>query len=178
MAWQYIKSDLYRYSGKVTIKALLKQYFTHRGFNFSVWLRLTAANQWYSCLAYPIYWLKKRKYGIDILYQTQIGYGLYIGHSGPLVVNATAKLGNNVNLSQYSTIGAIDGPAACIGDNVYIGPQVCIIEQVNIGNNVTIGAGSIVTKDIPDDATAAGNIARILNFENPGRYVQNRWPIN
>ena len=178
MAWQYIKSDLYRYHGNVSFKALLKQYLSHRGFNFCVWLRLTAANRWYSRLAYPIYWLKKRKYGIDILHHTQIGYGLYIGHSGPLVVNATAKIGHNVNLSQYTTIGAIDGPAACIGDNVYIGPQVCIIEHVKIGNNVTIGAGSIVTKDIADDATAAGNPAKVLHMQNPGRYVHNRWPVS
>lgn len=62
-----------------------------------------------------------------------------------------------------------------IGDNVYIGPNTCIVENVTIGNNVTIGAGSVVTKDIPDNATAAGNYAKVLNFNNPGRYVGNRW---
>jgi serine O-acetyltransferase len=177
MAWSYIQSDLYRYSGKISLGAFLKHYLSHRGFNFSVWLRLTAARKWYSRIAYPIYWYKKRHYGIDIVYTTQIGYGLYIGHGGPLIVNATAKIGNNVNLSQYSSIGAIDGPAACIGDNVYIGPNVCIIEHVKIGDNVTIGAGSVVCKDIPDNATAAGNYAKVLNYAHPGRYVQRRWRL-
>ena len=63
------------------------------------------------------------------------------------------------------------------GDNTYIGPNVCIVENVRIGNNVTIGAGSIVTKDIPDNATAVGNYAKVINYNNPGRFIGNRWPV-
>ena len=69
-------------------------------------------------------------------------------------MNPTTIIGNNVNLSQFTTIGANGGKqAAYIGDNVYIGPNVCIIDNVKIGNNATIGAGSVVTKDIPENAT-------------------------
>lgn len=115
------------------------------------------------------------KRSIKISPATKVGYGLYIGHGGPVVVNASATIGNNCNLSQFTTIGANDGVAAIIGDNVYIGPNVCVVEDVRIGKNVTIGAGSVVTKDIPDNATAAGNYAKVLNFDNPGRYIGNRW---
>ena len=52
---------------------------------------------------------------------------------------------------------------------------MCIVENVKIGNNVTIGAGSVVTKDIPDNATAVGNYAKVINYNNPGRYIKNRW---
>ena len=92
-----------------------------------------------------------------------------------MVINPTAVIGNNCNLSQFVTIGAIDGNAAGIGDNVYIGPNCCLIEHVRIGDNVTIGAGSVVTHDIPDNATAAGNYAKVLNYNRPGKYVENRW---
>lgn len=105
------------------------------------------------------------------------GYGLYIGHGGPIVVNHTATIGNNCNLSQFTTIGSNHGKAATIGDNVYIGPNCCIVEDVVIGNNVTIGAGSVVTKDIPDNATAVGNYAKVINFNDPGRYIKNRWTV-
>ena len=64
---------------------------------------------------------------------------------------------------------------AVIGDNVYIGPSVCIVEQVNIGDNVTIGAGSVVTKDIPDNATAVGNYAKVINYKDPAIFIKNRW---
>lgn len=92
----------------------------------------------------------------------------------PIVKN-TAVIGNNVNLSQFTTIGSNKGKAAHIGDNVYIGPGVCIVEDVAIGNDATIGAGSVVTKDIPHGATAAGNYAKVLNYKTPGRYIGNRW---
>jgi serine O-acetyltransferase len=101
---------------------------------------------------------------------------LFIGHGGPLVVNPTTVIGNNVNLSQFTTIGANSGrQAAEIGDNVYIGPNVCIIEHVKIGNNATIGAGSVVTKDIPENATAVGNYAKVISMNNPGHAVNRRW---
>ena len=119
--------------------------------------------------------LNRNKRVFQIPRGTKIGYGLYIGHEGPIVVNKTAVIGNNCNLSQFTTIGSNDGAAAVIGDNVYIGPSTCIVENVHIGNNVTIGAGSVVTKDIPDNATAAGNYAKVLNYSNPGRYVGNRF---
>ena len=115
------------------------------------------------------------KHSIDISRHTKIGYGLYIGHNGPLVVSQTAVLGNNVNLSQFTTIGANNGKAATIGDGVYIGPNVCIVEDVTIGNHATIGAGSVVTKSIPENATAVGNYARVINYANPGRYIKNAW---
>ena len=170
-----IKSDLYRYAGNTSFKSFLKNYIANRGFNFSFWLRICNQGGILSKLAYPIFWLKRRKYGIDIHRGTKIGYGLYIGHGGPLIVNPTTIIGNNVNLSQYTTIGSNSGKAAEIGDNVYIGPNVCLIGNVKISSNATIGAGSVVTKDIPENATAAGNYAKVINFNNPGKYVNKRW---
>ena len=49
-----------------------------------------------------------------------------------------------------------------IGDNVYIGAGAIIIGKVHIGNNVKIGAGAIVVTDVPDNATAVCEKARII----------------
>ena len=65
-----------------------------------------------------------------------------------------------------------------LGCGFYIGSNICIIEDVHIGNNVTIGAGAVVVKDIPDNATVAGVPARILNYKNPARYIGNKWKLN
>ena len=49
-----------------------------------------------------------------------------------------------------------------IGNNVWIGAQVCILPGVTIGDNSVIGAGSVVTKDIPSGVLAAGNPCRVI----------------
>ena len=49
-----------------------------------------------------------------------------------------------------------------IGRNCWIGANVVILPGVTIGDNVVIGAGSVVTKDIPDNVVAVGNPCRIL----------------
>ena len=49
-----------------------------------------------------------------------------------------------------------------IGNNVWIGAQVCVLPGVTIGDNTVIGAGSVVTKDIPSGVLAAGNPCRVI----------------
>ncbi len=48
--------------------------------------------------------------------------------------------------------------------------------SIKIHDNATIGAGAIVTKDVPANATVAGVPAKVLNYNNPGRYVNRRYP--
>ena len=49
-----------------------------------------------------------------------------------------------------------------IGNNVWIGGNVCVMPGVTIGDNVVIGAGSVVVKDIPSNVAAVGNPCKIL----------------
>ena len=170
----FIKSDLMRYAGKTDGITFLLEYIKNKTFRFQVAYRLCNSKNFLKYLGFFLYKINRNK-NICIPKETKIGYGLYIGHNGPVIVNPTTIIGNNCNLSQFTTIGSNNESAAIIGDNVYIGPNVCIVENVKIGNNVTIGAGSIVTKDIPDNATAAGNYAKVLNYKNPGRFIKNRY---
>jgi len=49
-----------------------------------------------------------------------------------------------------------------IGNNVWIGMNVCVLPGVTIGNNSIIGSGSVVTKNVPADEIWAGNPAKLL----------------
>ena len=49
-----------------------------------------------------------------------------------------------------------------MGDNVFVGAITTILPGVQIGNNVIIGAGSVVTRSIPDNMVAAGNPAKVI----------------
>lgn len=173
----YIKSDLFRYYGNARFSTFLKAMMKDRTFRFQYAFRMCQTKGISKYFGYALWILNRTKKQIVLPRTTKVGYGLYIGHGGPIVVNPTAIIGNNVNLSQFTTIGSNKNKAATIGDNTYIGPNVCIVEDVVIGNNVTIGAGSVVTKSIPDNATAVGNYAKVINYNNPGRYVNRRWDL-
>lgn len=65
--------------------------------------------------------------------------------------------GSTKKILGYSRVGRID-----IGSDVFIGGYSIILPNVKIGNNVIIGAGSVVTKDIPDNSVAVGNPAKTI----------------
>ena len=54
-----------------------------------------------------------------------------------------------------------------IGNNVWIGMNAVIMPAIKIGDNVIIGAGSIVTSDIPSDSVAAGNPCKVIREKKP-----------
>ena len=54
------------------------------------------------------------------------------------------------------------GKPVNIGNNVWLGGNVVVLPGVTIGDNVVVGAGSVVTKDIPNNVLAAGNPAKVI----------------
>lgn len=75
--------------------------------------------------------------------------------------------GKHLSVFQGVTIGhgfsgkdSVDCPI--IGDNVRIMANSVVFGNIKIGNNVTVGAGSVVTKDVPDNCVVAGNPAKII----------------
>lgn len=171
-----IRSDYFRYVGHGD--SLFKMYLrTWRSASFALnfWLRLSSYQGWLCPYSRFRLSIVANKYGLQIYPGTKIGYGLYIGHGFGTIVNPTAIIGNNVNLSQFTTIGSNDGESAVIGDNVYIGPSVCVVEKVSIGCNATIGAGAVVVKDVPKNSTVAGVPAKVISEKFPGRYIMNPW---
>lgn len=53
-----------------------------------------------------------------------------------------------------------------IGDDVWIGTNVCIMPGVTVGNHVIIGSNAVVTKDVPDYAVVGGVPAKIIRYRN------------
>lgn len=58
--------------------------------------------------------------------------------------------------------GSMTKGKVIIGDNTFIGMRTIILPGVTVGNNVIVGAGSLVTKSIPDNMVAAGNPAKVI----------------
>lgn len=105
-------------------------------------------------------------YHCDIPYSLNLT-GVYFAHKGfGVVINPKSSIGKGTYIQHDVTIGARDDTkntnAPQIGENCYIGAKAIIIGDINIGNNVKIGAGAVVTKNVPDNATAVGVPARII----------------
>ncbi len=95
--------------------------------------------------------------------------GLSIPHYGTIVVHGNVRAGMNCRLQEGVTIGATGGSheAAVIGDNCYFGSGAKVIGAVSIADDVAVGAGAVVTKDITEPGTTwAGVPAKKINGQD------------
>ena len=111
-------------------------------------------------------------YGFNI----EVGSNFFANYNCTMLDVAKITIGKNCfmapNVSIYTAGHPIHpdsrnsmyeyGIPVTIGDNVWIGGNVVICPGVTVGNNCVIGAGSVVTKDIPDWTIAAGNPCRVI----------------
>lgn len=113
------------------------------------------------------------KYGVYIKSDTMIGYVFYIGIWYRSSDTSNIVIGNNYNISQFLSIGSNHGTPAVIGDNVYIGSHVSIVENVKIGDNTTIGVEILVIKDISANLTDVG--VSVKKTTRMLLYIVNKW---
>ncbi|NBJ93788.1 sugar O-acetyltransferase [Parablautia muri] len=112
----------------------------------------------------------------DYGYNIELGENFYANHNLMILDGAKVTFGDNVFITPdcgFHTAGhPIDAERRNkgleyaypirVGDNVWIGAGVQVLPGVTIGNHVVIGAGSVVTKDIPDHVIAVGNPCKVL----------------
>lgn len=116
-------------------------------------------------LAKIIWYLTSTITACDISFLANLGNGIYIPHPTGIVIGQGTIIGNNATIYQGVTVGQksnLDIENPIISDDVYLGAGCKIIGNIKIGKNVTIGANAVVLSDIPDNATAVGIPAKIL----------------
>ena len=109
-------------------------------------------------------------YNIEVGENFFANYNLVILDVGRVTIGKNAQIAPNVAIytaghpihPDSRNSGYEYGIPVTIGDNVWIGGNVCVMPGVTIGSNVVIGAGSVVTRDIPDNVIAAGNPCRVI----------------
>lgn len=125
---------------------------------------------------YPAYWILSvyacKAYGINLEQSADIGPGLYISHFGGIEVR-NCRIGPRCAIYQQVKLGAADarnrGPI--IGEGVFIGPHAQICTDVNVGDGSSIGAGAVVTQDIPHHCLVLGNPGRIAQRDYDNRAI-------
>jgi serine O-acetyltransferase len=99
------------------------------------------------------------------------GPGLSIAHWGSIVVHPDVQVGRNCRIHSAVNIGVFNGKCPTIGNNVYIAPGAKLFGGITIGDNVTIGANSVVNKDIPSNVTIGGIPAQIISGNDSSKLV-------
>lgn len=100
-----------------------------------------------------------------IPYQCQIGEGTVLGYQAlGMVIHKRAVIGEHCHIGQNVTIGGTGGKEGVpvIGNRVFIGCNAVVLGPITVGDESTIGAGAVVTKDVPANCVVAGVPARIV----------------
>lgn len=112
----------------------------------------------------------------DYGYNIEIGENFYANVNCVILDEAKVKFGDNVFVApgcgfytaghpfdiEQRNRGLEYARPITIGNNVWIGAQVCVLPGVTIGDNCVIGAGSVVNRDIPSGTLAVGNPCRVI----------------
>jgi len=136
----------------------------------------------HSITAYRVanYWLNEKpsfsmyiqsivseKFNVDIHPNAKIGKGIMADHASGVVIGETAKIGDYSSLFHGVTLGGVGSEKGQrhpqVGKNVMLSANSTIVGNIKIGDNVKIGAGSVVLNDIPENSTAVGVPAKIIN---------------
>lgn len=91
-------------------------------------------------------------------------YLISIGNRVDMNINFkiyTHDWASHVFIGKYNQMINSSGKVT-IGDNIYFGADCTVLKGVSIGNNCIIGAGSVVTKSIPENSVAAGNPCKVI----------------
>lgn len=120
--------------------------------------------------------LIEQPFHCDYGYNIEIGENFYANVNCVILDEAKVIFGDNVfiapNCGFYTAGHPFDieqrnggleyARPITVGSNVWIGAQVCVLPGVTVGDNCVIGAGSVVTKDLPANVLAVGNPCRII----------------
>lgn len=112
----------------------------------------------------------------DYGYNIEVGENFYVNHNCVMLDCNKIKFGDNVliapNCGFYTAGHPLDVESRVkwleyaypitVGNNVWFGANVSVMPGVTIGDNTVIGAGSVVTKDIPSNVLAYGNPCRVI----------------
>ena len=118
----------------------------------------------------------KTPFQCDYGYNIEVGDNFFANYNFIVLDVGRVVIGDNVQVAPNVSIYTAGHPVhpdsrrsgyeygidVRIGNDVWIGGNVCILPGVTVGDNAVIGAGSVVTKDIPANVIAAGNPCRVI----------------
>lgn len=172
-----LRSDVFRIRGRSGALEHLVQLIRNRAYRVVLtyrlcrWCRTRRFFGW-QLLAIPLLLLHRLSTGLlcsEVPTRAWIGPGFLLVHGYGVVINARARIGSNATLFHQVTIGASARGVPAIGDRVVVAAHAIVLGPVVVGDDAVVGAGSVLTSDVAANSVVAGNPARIIAVDVPGR---------
>ena len=109
--------------------------------------------------------------GARIAPKCVIGKRFHMMHLSGINIGTGTVIGDDCTVYQGVTLGKDKGLYPTIGNGVTIFSNAVVLGSVTVGDGAIIGAGAVVTKDVPAGAIVAGVPAKVLKVTDAGRYV-------
>ena len=109
-----------------------------------------------------LFFLKKQQLLSFGVARENLGGGLFIQHGYCTVITAQ-RIGENFWVNQNVTIAYSGNGTPVIGDNVHVASGANVVGGISVGNKVTIGAGTTVVRDIPDNTLVVSQAPRYID---------------
>ena len=129
-------------------------------------------------------WVRLNTFGDGVLEigdSVLITPGVRISAANRIEIGHGCMLASSVYITDADWHGVydrVDTPGAnapvVLADNVWVGDSAVICKGVTIGCNSIVGAGAVVTKDVPDNVIVAGNPATVVKQLDPDRAIKSR----
>lgn len=118
---------------------------------------------------FPGVWLQAEGPGAEVRIgdETYLGHDVHVHSIDPVSIGARCVLADGVFIASADHLhgnrsGVVGTGSIVVVDDVFIGQRAIVLGGVHIGQGATIGAGAVVTKDVPAGAVAVGVPARVL----------------
>lgn len=152
-------------------------FFAYNGYHAVIWHQMNSFiwGVGLKALARSLANIARILTGIEIHPEAKIGERLFIDHGVGVVIGQTAIIGDDVTMYHGVTLGGVGREGdngrrhPTIGNNVMVGAGAQILGGLIIGNKAKIGANSVVTNNIPENATAIGIPARVVGGDDKAR---------
>ena len=148
-------------------KSVLEVLFCYPGIH-AIWLHRIAHFFWKHKLLFIgrfISHISRWLTGIEIHPGAKIGRRFFIDHGMGVVLGETAEIGDDVLMYKGVVLGGTSLEKKkrhpTLGNNVVVGTDAVVLGAINIGDGATIGAGSVVIREVPPGATVVGVPGRI-----------------